>query len=50
MKITRIAGIAALLAAGFTQAQAQAPAIKLDGVLMEFWATQMNIPAIPDPE
>jgi hypothetical protein len=39
MKITRIAGIAALLAAGY--AQAQTPAIKLDGVLLEFWATQM---------
>jgi len=41
MKITRIAGIAALLAAGFSQAQAQTPSIKLDGVLFEFWETQM---------
>jgi hypothetical protein len=41
MKITRIAGIAALLAAGFSQAQAQTPTIKMDGVLLEFWATQM---------
>jgi hypothetical protein len=39
MKISRIAGIAALLTAGF--AQAQTPAIKLDGVLFEFWQTQM---------
>ncbi len=39
MKITRIAGIAALLTAGF--AQAQTPTIKMDGVLLEFWATQM---------
>jgi len=41
MKITRIAGIAALLAAGFTQAQAQTPAVKFDGALLEFWYTQM---------
>ncbi|WLT33108.1 porin [Geothrix sp. PMB-07] len=41
MKITRIAGIAALLAAGFTQAQAQTPAVKFDGALIEFWYTQM---------
>jgi hypothetical protein len=39
MKISRIAGIAALLTAGF--AQAQTPSIKLDGVLFEFWETQM---------
>ncbi|NWJ39921.1 MAG: hypothetical protein HXX12_02975 [Geothrix sp.] len=39
MKISRIAGIAALLTAGF--ASAQTPTIKLDGVLLEFWATQM---------
>jgi hypothetical protein len=39
MKISRIAGIAALLTAGF--AQAQAPTAKLDGVLLEFWETQM---------
>ena len=39
MKISRLAGVAALLAAGF--AQAQAPTIKFDGVLLEFWATQM---------
>src|SRR5512133_4037992 len=39
MKITRLAGIAALLAAGVTQAQAQD--IKLTGVLFEFWQTQM---------
>jgi len=38
MKINRIAGIAALLAAGVT---AQAQTAKLDGVLLEFWATQM---------
>ncbi len=38
MKITRIAGFAALLVAG---AAAQAQTVKLDGVLMEFWATQM---------
>ncbi|WP_257303459.1 OprO/OprP family phosphate-selective porin [Geothrix campi] len=39
MKITRLAGVAALLAAGVTQAQAQD--IKLTGVLFEFWQTQM---------
>jgi len=39
MKISRIAGIAALLTAGF--ASAQTPTIKFDGVLLEFWATQM---------
>ncbi len=39
MKISRIAGIAALLTAGF--AQAQTPSIKFDGVLFEFWQTQM---------
>lgn len=39
MKITRLAGVAALLAAGFTQAQAQD--VKLTGVLIEFWQTQM---------
>ena len=39
MKISRLAGVAALLTAGF--AQAQTPTIKLDGVLLEFWATQM---------
>ena len=39
MKNLRLVGIAALLAAGF--AQAQAPSVKLDGLLMEFWATQM---------
>jgi len=38
MKITRIAGIAALLAAGVS---AQAQTAKLDGLLMEFWATQL---------
>ncbi|GLH72632.1 hypothetical protein GETHLI_11340 [Geothrix limicola] len=37
----RIAGLAALLTAGFCQAQAPTPTIKLDGVLLEFWATQM---------
>ncbi len=41
MKITRLAGIAALLAAGFTQAQAQTPSVKFDGALVEFWYTQM---------
>jgi len=41
MKFTRIAGIAALLAAGFSQAQAQTPTLKWDGVLFEFWETQM---------
>ncbi|WP_306589675.1 porin [Geothrix sp. 21YS21S-4] len=40
MKIFRLAGIAALLAAG-AAAQAQTPTIKMDGVLLEFWATQM---------
>lgn len=40
MKINRIAGIAALLTAGF--AQAQAPAVKFDGALIEFWYTQMD--------
>ncbi len=39
MKISRLAGVTALLAAGF--AQAQTPSIKLDGVLFEFWQTQM---------
>ncbi|HEY3270800.1 MAG TPA: porin [Geothrix sp.] len=39
MKITRLAGIAALLAAGVTQAQAQD--VKFTGVLIEFWQTQM---------
>ncbi|HEY6008671.1 MAG TPA: porin [Geothrix sp.] len=39
MKITRLAGVAALLAAGVTQAQAQD--VKLTGVLIEFWQTQM---------
>ena len=39
MKISRLAGVAALLAAGV--AQAQAPSAKLDGVLFEFWETQM---------
>jgi hypothetical protein len=39
MKISRLAGVAALLAAGF--AQAQTPTLKMDGVLLEFWATQM---------
>ena len=39
MKISRIAGIAALLTAGF--ASAQTPTVKIDGVLLEFWATQM---------
>jgi hypothetical protein len=39
MKTSRLAGVAALLAAGF--AQAQTPTIKMDGVLLEFWATQM---------
>lgn len=39
MKISRLAGVAALLAAGF--AQAQTPTVKIDGLLMEFWATQM---------
>ena len=39
MKITRLAGIAALLAAGVTQAQAQD--VKFTGVLLEFWQTQM---------
>ena len=39
MKISRIAGVAALLVAGY--AQAQTPSIKLDGVLFEAWGTQM---------
>lgn len=39
MKISRIAGIAALLTAGL--AQAQAPAFKFDGALVELWYTQM---------
>ena len=39
MKITRLAGVAALLAAGVTQAQAQD--VKLTGLLIEFWQTQM---------
>ncbi len=39
MKISRLAGVAALLAAGVLQAQT--PTIKLDGVLFEFWETQM---------
>ncbi len=39
MKISRIAGIAALLTAGF--ASAQTPTVKIEGVLLEFWATQM---------
>lgn len=39
MKTSRIAGIAALLAAGALQAQT--PTVKIDGVLLEFWATQM---------
>src|SRR5664279_3864150 len=38
MKISRLAGIAALLAAGFTQAQAQD--VKVN-ILTEFWYTQM---------
>jgi hypothetical protein len=45
MKISRIAGVAALLAAGFTTAQAQDQSQyqdpKMVGVLMEFWQTQM---------
>jgi hypothetical protein len=39
MKISRLAGVAALLTAGF--AQAQTPSLKWDGVLFEFWGTQM---------
>lgn len=39
MKNLRLVGVAALLAAGFTQAQAQDA--KLAGVLIEFWQTQM---------
>jgi hypothetical protein len=39
MKISRLAGVAALLTAGF--AQAQTPTLKWDGVLFEFWQTQM---------
>ena len=39
MKISRLAGVAALLTAGF--AQAQTPTLKWDGVNFEFWATQM---------
>jgi len=41
MKITRLAGIAALLAAGFTPAQGQTTSVKFDGALVEFWYTQM---------
>ncbi|MFZ4513405.1 MAG: hypothetical protein ACOYNX_07240, partial [Geothrix sp.] len=37
MKISRLAGIATLLAAGFAQAQA----VKFDGALIEFWYSQM---------
>lgn len=37
MKITRLAGVAALLAAGFAQAQT----VKFDGALVELWYTQM---------
>jgi len=39
MKISRLAGVAALLAAGF--AHAQTPSLKFDGALIEFWYTQM---------
>lgn len=37
MKISRLAGLATLLAAGFAQAQA----VKFDGALIEFWYSQM---------
>lgn len=37
MKISRLAGVAALLAAGFAQAQT----VKFDGALVELWYTQM---------
>jgi len=37
MKISRLAGVAALLAAGFAQAQA----VKFDGALVELWYSQM---------
>jgi hypothetical protein len=39
MKLSRLAGVSALLVAGF--AQAQTPSMKWDGVLFEFWQTQM---------
>lgn len=39
MKISRIAGIAALLTAGLTQAQT--PTVKFDGALIELWYTQL---------
>ncbi len=42
MKISRIAGIAALLTAGFAQAQTSTtPTLKFDGALVEVWYTQM---------